>query len=406
MNPPTPRRCANWFQTYRDYILPRTDAPESFIFWSGIFTIASTLRRRVYVPKKYLGLWTCYPHMYLMFVGPPGMRKTTAIDHGAKELLSQIPALHQGPDFFTKEAVLEEMQNSGDNSIYMPAGEFSDIFQKSGKDRAGIYEFLTSMYDSKPQVSSRTKASGNVFLENPSINFFSATTPGWIAENMPESVISGGYASRCIWVYEDEPRIKKSLFDDVEGDFMQMEKNLLVDLMRISELQGEFQLTDETKRAINNFVERDPPTYIATNEKLGGYLNRKFMHTLKLAMYHSVACKDELVITLDDWQWAEETISTIEPNLEKVFKGVGKNPYVGIPEKIESYVRTMNLSTGRMITLAELHKQFESTATLAIFKEILDFMVTAKRLHTEHDGENMVFATPTLIDKMKTRLLR
>ena len=73
------RRCDNWLLAYRDYILPRTDAPESFVFWSGVFAISSVLRRRVKFPKRILGLWDCYPHMYLMFVGPPGMRKTTAI---------------------------------------------------------------------------------------------------------------------------------------------------------------------------------------------------------------------------------------------------------------------------------------------------------------------------------------
>lgn len=400
-----PRRCANWFQSYREYILPRTDAPESFIFWSGIFTIASTLRRRVFVGKKNLGLWNCYPNMYLMFVGPPGMRKTTAIDFGARELLGCIPQLHEGPDNFTKEAILEEMQASGDGSIYLTVGEFSNIFQKAGKDRAGMYEFFTDMFDMKKQFSARTKASGNVFVEKPVLNFFSATTPGWISDNMPEAVISGGYASRCIWVYEEDLRIKKSLFDDVTGDFKSLEADLLVDLLRIAELEGEYELLPETKAAINAWVADDPPLYLAKNDKLGGYLNRRFKHAMTLTMLHAAASKDELVLTPEDWFWAVNTLSTIEPNLEKIFKGVGRNPYTTEIDKMVAFVKMMNISTGNLVPMSEILVQFTHVAEPRILKDIIEFAVTSKKLmYVGREGEYQ-FAVPGLIEKMNVKAL-
>lgn len=405
MNPPTPRRCKNWFQSYRDYILPRTDAPESFIFWSGIFAISSCLRRRVYVGKKNLGLWTCYPHMYLMFVGPPGMRKTTALDHGARELLTQMPMLTEGPDMFTKEAILEEMQNSGDGSAFLTVGEFSTIFQKAGKDRAGIYEFFTEMYDMKAKLSARTKASGDVFIEKPVLNFFSATTLGWITDNMPEGVISGGFASRCIWVYEESLRIKQHLFDDVQGNFREIEKDLLVDLMRIASLEGEFDIDDEAKELIRQYENTEVPLFLAKNDKLGGYLNRRFMHILKLSMYHSVATKDELLITAEDWNWALEILSTIEPNLEKIFKGVGKNPYTTEIDKIVAYVKMMNITTAEVVPMSEVLAQFQHVAEPRILKDILEFAVSSKKLwYKEMNGEYH-FAIPELMEKMKVKLL-
>ena len=406
MNPPTPRRCANWFQTYRDYILPRTDAPESFIFWSGIFAISSCLRRRVYVPKKYLGLWKCYPHMYLMLVGPPGMRKTTALDHGARELLSQMPNLHEGPDFFTKEAILEEQQNSGDGSIFLVVGEFSNIFQKSGKDRAGMYEFLTDSYDMKSKLSARTKASGNVFVENPVLNFASATTPGWIADNMPENVITGGYASRAIWVYEDQPRTKKSLFDDITGNFEGLERDLLADMMRISQLEGEFSISEEALELIREFEVQDAPMFLVKNDKLGGYVNRRFMHHLKMAMIHSVAEKDDLVITKDDWIWAMNTISSIEPNLERIFKNVGKNPYTSEIDKIVAYVKMMNISTGNVVDMADILNQFQHVAEPRIMKDIIEFGVMSKKLWMKDNGmQQYSFAIPELVERLNTKLI-
>ena len=389
------RRCENWLLSYRDYILPRTDAPESFVFWSGMFTIAAVLRRRVRFPKKILGLWDCYPHMYLMFVGPPGMRKTTAIDHGAMELLKMVDGLKEGPTFFTKEAILEKMQQSEDNSIYMPVGEFSDIFQKSGRDRAGMYEFSTRMYDGNLTLESSTKGSGSVFLEKPCINFFSATTPGWITDHMPEGVISGGFASRCIWIYEEKLRQNKMFFDDIHID-TELETNLLLDLLAISKLEGEFTWSEDGKQAMKEWEILEPPTNIATNDKLSGYVNRRKMHTLKMAMIHSVTTKNELVITKQDWDLATYAIGTVELNLHKCFGGVGKNPFTMELQRIIGYVRNQNFLTNKPVLLSDVLKAFEHAARPRELKDIIDFAVDSKQLKHMGSDDGILLAVPEL----------
>lgn len=392
----TTRKCENWLLTYRDYILPVTDAPESFVFWSGIYALASAIRRQVWIPKKYLGLWECYPYVYLMFVGPPGIRKTTTIDHGAGVLLAQTESITEGPSVFTKEAVVERMQKVKDNSLYLVIGEFSDIFQKQGKDRNGMYEFFTSMFDGKQKYDSATKSSGSYLLGKPCLNFFSATTPGWITDNMPEGVITGGFASRVIFVYEEKPRIEKMFFDDVERD-PTLEEKLLHDLRHIStQISGEFTFTAEARDFAAHWSSQAPNPDLSKNPKLGGYLNRKKTHVAKLAQLHSLATKDDLIITKTDWEFGIHSIETTESGLGNIFGGIGKNKYVTDMERMVNYIDNMNFFTLKPVYRHEVLRNFQSAAEPRQLEDLIRYAIDAKYIRADvEEGTNEIIFIST-----------
>lgn len=396
----TKRRCANWLLTYRDYILPRTDAPESFIYWSGIFTLACAVRRKVCIPRHYFGLYETTPFLFVMFVGPPGVRKTTTIAFGAEILLNQVDGIKAGPSVFTKEAIIEKLQQSSDASLYLTIGEFSDIFQKAGKDRGSLYEFFNSMYDGKLTYEASTKTQGNAFLERPCINFFSATTPGWITDNMPEGVISGGFGSRVIWVAENEPRITKSFFDDVkfpyENDtsisFMDLERDLLLDLIHIAkEISGEFALTPEALEFARWKSEQPHSMALRKNEKLGGYLNRKFTQISKVAQLISLAQRDELLIQKEDWEMAINCIEATEPGLQTIFAGIGKNKHYSEIDKIIAYVKAMNLYSKRPVLRSDVLRNFGHAAEPRMLNDLMTFAIDSKQIEFKEvwkeDGE-------------------
>jgi hypothetical protein len=318
--------------------------------------------------------------MYLMFVGPPGVRKTHTIDTGAREFLKQIEGVTIGPDFFTKESVLEKMQRSADSSMVMNVDEFSSVLQKAGKEGSrAVYDFLTAMYDSKAVIESSTKSQGTVYLENPTLSFFSATTPGWITNNMPEDVISGGYASRCMWVYAERPRVNKMFFHDVGAD-PKLEADLLLDLMDIAQLEGEFKMTPEALAYAEEWSQLEPPMELQKNEKLGGYLNRRKMHVLKLAMIHNVTHSDDLTITEEDWRFGVWAVESIEPNLHKIFGGVGKNRYTTEIDRIVAFVKSMNFYSEKPVPKSEILINFQHTAEPRVLNDLLTFAVESKML--------------------------
>lgn len=66
------------------------------------------------------------------------------------------------------------------------------------------------------------------------------------------------------------------------------------------------------------------------NDKIDGgllqsYYGNKRMHLLKLAMLHSLAEKDELLITEEDLQATNDYLAMIEKKMEVVFRSSGKN---------------------------------------------------------------------------------
>ena len=121
------RKCDNWLLSFRDWSLPRSEAPESFHFWAGLFTIASVLKRRVYVSEELLGGWDCYPFMYIIFVAPPGVARKSTTARYAENLLSSVPLVNLAPTAITVEKLIKELERVKDSAISVFSSEFSSF---------------------------------------------------------------------------------------------------------------------------------------------------------------------------------------------------------------------------------------------------------------------------------------
>lgn len=379
------RNYKNWILAYRDWALPRTDAPESFIFWSAIFTIAAALRREVWISKKILGSWECFPHLYLMFVGPPGMRKTTAMMNFAAPLLKATGVLHDGPTFFTKESLLAKLIASPNSALYLTVGEFAELVQKNKPGE--LYDFLTSMYDSRDTLEIGTMMRGIETAIRPCLNLFSATTPAWIAANMSAAVIGGGLTSRFIFVYEDQLRDPQLVYETLMRDFGEddMSNKLLEDLIQITTLAGEFSLAEGVGDYLNNWVKVHAGDKIK-DPKLAGYHSRKPMMMLKLAMIISAATKDDLILTKSDIDFGIYALKTTEPSLPKVFGGIGKNEYSFSMAEIIGYV----IQEGKA-SHDQILSVFRSAADPRKLQELIQGCVAMAELKAVVDGGKIMY---------------
>lgn len=359
------RRLENWIDSFAEWALPRTDSPSAYVFWSGIYTIAAALRRQVKISEKHLGSWECFPHLYLMFVGPPGMRKTTSMTSFSAKLLTQVPGLRKGPSFFTKELITQQMIETPDTSVYLMVGEFGDLMQKNKPGE--MYDFLTSMYDNKESLEVGTMMRGVQVGLRPSLNMFSATTPAWISENMSAGVIGGGFASRVIFIYEERLRAPRLIYTTrmKERDDGQLEKDLLHDLIEISNLAGEVELDEGMEDYLNEWNDRhasSPPV----DARFAGYHSRKPMMILKLAIIHSVSKGNSLLITKEDFDWAVRALESTEAQLGKIFGGVGENRFVFDMDAITGFVLTRG-----EVAEEEILAQFRSVAEPNKLMELL-----------------------------------
>lgn len=378
------RKCKNWLASWRDWVLPRSEAPESFILWAGLFCLSSTVRRNVYIGRKYLGGWTCYPHQYIIFVAPPGFRKTTTLDQ-ANILLEQIePEIVKASTFVSSAAIIDSLVHAPKSSIYMTYEELGDIINKTGLE---MFEFLTSMYDGKRKLESKTMARGIEFAQAPCINMAGGTTPMWISSNLPESLIGGGFASRVIWVYEDRLRAKRMYYrkEMEKHNFDEIEKNLVHDLQHILSLEFEWEIEPEALDYMEDWYQNEHSTE-GENRKILGYLARKPTHIHKVAQLIHIAYSDEPILTKYDFVSAIATLEGTEKNLPKVFTGVGKNVYSIDMKDISEYITERGT-----VTRQELLTDFNSVAEPNKLMELVTGLILMKVIVAKMDDNSNVY---------------
>lgn len=369
--PPYERKCKNWLTDFGKWTLPRSEAPETFIFWTGLFTIASVLKRRVFIPKSLLGSWSVAPNLYILFIAPAGKARKSTTANYTEELVDMIPNITKAPELVTKEALLTQLVKSNDASMCVVAPEFGEFIVKSGPEMFG---FLTNMYDGKKQISANTLSRGPEFAERPCVNLLGATTPEWVAENMPESVIGGGFASRVVFIFEEKVRRRKLWYDDIDQEELEnLHQALLADLAHIAEnISGEYALTDEAKEFMRDWYEKTADDGDAGSYKLSGYFERRPAHVMKVAMIIHAAHSDEMILQKQDFIDAIKLMKQLEYNLPMVFQSIGRNPYTVDMYRMLDFI----VEKGRC-KKEEVKRHFMHAATPSLLDEFLNGLVGA-----------------------------
>lgn len=378
------RKCENWLDEFMKWTVPRSEAKEQLILWTGLFTIASVLRRRVILPKKLLGSWDVYPYLYIIFVAPPGKARKTTTANYAENLLRDLVDIRLADTAMTQEVLQKNMSEGGDSSISILSGEFANFIAPS---KEKMYEFLTGVFDGKVEFSYGTIGRGRDVATKPCINLLAATTPQQIAE-MPIAVIEGGFASRVIFVYETEVRHRK-LFYKLDIDYYKkLRKNLREDLAHIAvDLEGDFKLADdETWEYIESWYKRTADDFPLDDYRTHGYFERKPAHALKLAMILRVAYSDDLTITIEDFKKGLKIIEATETKLPKVFHSVGRNPYTTVIDAMEAYIK----EKGRVSKTTILRKFYQDAPSSVMLQDWLDGLVAMGKIKVELDKEKKI----------------
>src|SRR6266576_1012811 len=388
-----PRACKHWLLSFRDWTLPRSEAPENFIFCTGLFALSSVIKRKVKVPKRYLGSWECYHHMYLMFVSPPAQgRKTTTIDY-ADDLLGEIPNIQVASHAMTQQVLMKRLADSSDSSISISSKEFGTFYKPSGDL---MIDFLTDLYNGKKSHSSDTLMRGVEFATNPCVNMLAATTPKWITENLSEVMIGGGFTSRVVFLYEEKVRRRQMFYESLDLKALdKIREKLVADLTHLSSnIEGEFFLDDDCKTFIEQWYRKTADKYVKEDSRLHGYFERKPAHALKVAMLLHIAYSDELVLTKDDFEQALGILKQIELKMIQVFQGVGKNPYIIDMDAIKEFIAERT-SARR----SELQARFRHAAEPEKLLALLTGMVTMGELTIDgSDPRDIVYR---IVEKKK-----
>lgn len=367
------RLLPDWIKSYLSYT-EGTEPPRMMHFFVAVSALAGALRRHVWVDMK---RFKWYPNFYIILVAPPGViSKTTTMDHGL-DLLKAVPDIHFGPDAVTWPRLAEKFTEIREDFPYgdefvpqsamtLASGELGNLINPFDKDMINLY---IALWDGRSGFEKETKGSGKDAINAPWINLIGCTTPSWIADNVPESMIGGGFISRCIFVYaEHKDKLVTWPDEHVRTDHEDLRAALIHDLEYISQkLVGPVVLLPDARAWGKAWYEELWGTTAkgASTDQLQGYIARKQGHLVKLATILSVAENDSLEVSERHFQLADLMLKETERDAQKVFGRVGQTPQAAnstrIVEFVKRYGQVTFVATYRFaIPYFPDHREFEA----------------------------------------------
>ena len=343
------RLVEDWIDGYLRYH-KRTESAKIFHKWAAISVIAAALRKKIYLS---LGRIKIYPNLYIVFVGDPGVaRKTQAINF-ARKFLQQIQDIRICADAVTPRALLEELQESQRVDI-LPDGralehcsltvtskEFEVMLGQKSENTLMIVR-LTDLYDEEDSTwKYRTKHSGENVLPSCFLNILAATTPSSIANSLNVSAISGGLASRIMYIWADEKEAK--ITAPVETDEEKTLKEALIqDLYKISRMAGVYHFSTDAFKKWDEWYqaydEKDP-NRICKDPTFDAWYSRKPTTVLKVAMCCAAGQSSELTLR---WRHIERALSIVEEAevpMANVFRAVGRSAVTADVDKVMGLIK-------------------------------------------------------------------
>lgn len=398
-----PRNFSNWLRAYAE-LTAVSEAPDIFNFWTGVATIAGALRRNVWFDQI---KFKWFPNFYIIFVAPPGVvTKSSTLGVGMK-LLREVDGVNMGPTSLTWQGLtvglekaqrLVAMNDTGNpltteyftqSAITCEVSELGTFLDPRNGELTSV---LIDLWDGKEVPWERWLASKeNTKIENPWVNIIAATTPSWLRENAPETMVGGGLTSRVIFVYADKKKRAIAYIDDEIDNvwYKERERHLIEDLNKIGELRGTFQLTNNARKFGRDWYDNlwmHPEAHL-TDQQFEGYRARKQTHVHKLAMILSAAGRSDLVIDQQEIEIAIKLMAGVEYDMHKVFESIGLNITSKHVNIMLSYLRTF-----QKMNRQDLWRYCIKNMSPREFGEATDACVAAGYIHLMPNGSEIIYA--------------
>lgn len=383
------RHLSNWLKTFMT-VYGNSEAPEKFVYWTGLATIGAALQRNVCFNQVKFRL---YPHLYLILVGPPAVKKTTSIHYGV-DRLRKVNGIHIGQSSVTWQFLVdemlkiqtvsaEEMARTGQAvrdscPIVLPAGELGTLIDF--EERASI-DFFVTAWDSPDTFEKGTRLMGVQSINGPCPSILAATTPQWIKDNVKGGHRGGGFISRCIMPYADRPsRIIAYPADHLEENHYDLVSYLEHDLALINAIRGEYTLTPEAKAYGTEWykAQSDDMTRKAVKADSDNWAHRKYVHIHKIIMSLTAAYTDDLVVTLDTMKEAIKRIDELHDDFNRVFALLDDRKETRCVQDIESFIQ----DSGSILE-ADLVNRFRVRYTRREITESISLLLTGKIITKE-----------------------
>ena len=344
-----------FLKMYLNYV-EDTESPRLFHLWAALSGAGACLGRRMVFP---FGIADIYGSQFILLVGPPGARKSTAIkiierrlraatslrfapsDTGGKyqglitAMVGSLESNDEIEDMLNADAMtmidqvgaMQVQIDSRDAHVmYVCASEFTTFVGQNSMD---MITFLGKAWDGE-DYDYQLKSS-QAILENPLLSLIGGTTPSNIATSLPPESVGQGFTSRIIMVYANEKYKKVA-----RPKRLCSTKEQLIDKTFnyiFYEMSGEFKEEDET--VLDGLYEDEikiaDPRFIY-------YCERRHTHLIKLCMALAALRKSD-TITLKDIADAQLILKHTEIYMPEALGEFGLSPLSQSKQKLLEFLR-------------------------------------------------------------------
>lgn len=347
-----------------------TEPPVIFHRWSLICCIAALLGKQCWVP---FGSSRIFPNQYVMLIGEPGSRKSTAIKD-ARKVLSKAGYSNYAAEKTTKEKFLldlegleelddakvgndQVMQNLfGDHSsmepkeVFVVADEFNDFMRCGDLEFHSMLGALWDYDDETTLYKQRLKNSKSIAIYQPTINLLGGNTHTGFAEMFPPQAIGQGFLSRMILIFS-EPSGKKIAFPPTPD--AAKEQLIVKALQRIkAEFVGPIELTQKAKDVLHVLYHNYEGF---ADVRFTAYFTRRYTHLLKLCLI-CAAVKQKKAIGIEEVILANTILKYAEHFMPKALGEFGKAKNADVANKVLKLLGSVN----KPVDVPDIWKQVSS----------------------------------------------
>ena len=363
-----------------------TESPVDYHKWSCLATLSVLAGRRFWFR---LGPITYYPNLYIVLVGHPGVKKSSALDR-AKDVVRAVGCCPIAAAQATKEFIAKTMtqekfsgrrffkNSDGQLEEYNQYAIFAtELTQFIGVNPIGMLDFLTTVYTEKV-YDCDTKGQGSDLVVGPYITLLACLTPEMLKGYLKMNVLTGGFARRTVFVYGTAGA--PIPWPGFTPEQVAAQDRCVQWGKQMQSCSGEFFMDDGAKRWYEEwYVKLNTNITDIAKPSTEGYYRTKHEILFKAAML--TALSESLansVITAAHLEFVENRfLLPFEKNLERVFEGAGINPNAAAAVQICRMLEALDKPFPRKRVEAMF---FDQVTSLNELRDTLTHLITVGRL--------------------------
>lgn len=359
----------NLFDLYLDFVQD-TESPIIYHRWSLLTCLSAMLARQCWIP---FGSARIFPNQYVMLIGEPGARKSSAIKL-ARKLFSAAGYKNFAATKTTKEKFLIDLEgieeqsdekvsntavmqnlfgekcNDEPHETFIVADEFNDFMRCCDLEFHSMLGALWDWDDESVCYEQRLKNSRSISIFQPTVTLLGGNTHTGFAEMFPPQAIGQGFLSRLLLVFS-EPTNRKIAWPATPSPEDHL--RLVSEIQEIrTVMQGALKFSDKAKNMLTVLYN----SYEGfADVRFTSYFTRRHTHLLKMCIL-CAAINKTLTVGAVEVLLANTILHFTEHFMPKALGEFGKAKHSDVANKILQLLS----KTYKPLDLPELWKQVNS----------------------------------------------